>query len=353
MNRKLLIACAALATAGGPAHGSDGFWDQAEPNQALSEREQLIAQGTDAGDLARTFQREAFEARRDNDLRRNRDARSSMRESGEHAILLLEKALEMSPNDANLHYALGEYYYEFLYSYYEDDLPMATKMNATGKKAIAHWDAFDRLAPTDPRRVNAFRGWSPRGFSGQTYQLRTPYQFKRSIIYTKLGGEENYKKSLAEYEYCIEISPSGQTTTGWFAQLLSNSAEILMALGRLDQAVERYRDSIEYESDPLYYYGLAVALDRQGQTESALEYMRLGRSYEHSPLSALARDSVFFIPMGDVHYYYALGYEAAGDTKEAIKHYRAFLRTAIDSRYRSRAQQHIDYLERPAARKRR
>ena len=128
------------------------------------------------------------------------------------------------------------------------------------KQTIYHLSEFIRLAPYDSRVGDAL--------------------FNRSIAYTKLGGEENIRKALADYD--VRLAMENQLSLAAFdraelALILSNSAELYMYVGDLDKALALYYDSLEYASGQsaiLYKYGLAVALDRDGQRLRAATIMR-------------------------------------------------------------------------------
>src|SRR4051812_3663973 len=94
----------------------------------------------------------------------------------------------------------------------------------------------------------------------------------RAAIESSRAGR--YAAALADYDQHIRLGQAQPSAYG-------NSAEILMALGRLGEAQDRYREAIrlETQTDPsplsarerdenlsLAYYGLGVALDRDEQT---------------------------------------------------------------------------------------
>jgi tetratricopeptide (TPR) repeat protein len=357
MSPRSICAAAALAvlTLAAPARASD-FWQRAvaevsEPTDTEPTLDELIDQGIELSELALLQAQVAFDMK--SIPREYRTARARMKEAADLAVRKLEQALERDPDNADVHLLLGTIYYDILYQYYEDDLPLSARHDEVGLAAIEHFNAFERLAPEDPRRTNFARGASNDNFGGVPF-VRSTYQFKRSIVYTKLGGDENYENALVDYDYLMAVTPRGLVNAEWTANVLTNSAEILMALGRLDDAIERYQAGIEYRDDALYHYGLAVALDRAGQTETALEHMRLGAKFDgylagdgtgsQATFASLAKETVFFIPDGEIHYYYGLGYEALGETAQAVSHFKAFLRAVPDSRYRKLAEDHLQFL---------
>lgn len=355
--RRVAAATAAVAIAAAtvaPAAAS-GLWEPAGATSGEpSELDVLVERGRQLADFAHQFEYMGAQARRDRDLRSARRYRAQMHQVGEQAIDVLERALALAPDNPDLHFALADAYYSFVCDYYDNDVPMPARRDAAARKAIAHWDRFEQIAPDDPRRYNALRGWShPHSLAGPPALVDFPYQFERSIALTKLGGDDNYRRALADYEFLLDWAEAApEPLTLFTAQNVTNAAELLMALGRLDEAIDYYRLGLDLADDPLYYYGLAVALDRDGQWESALEVMRDGAARDAAPLAALGKDSVFFIPRGDVHYYYGLGYEALGDRDKALTHFREFVATS-PGRYRDQAQRHIDALTAKRGRARR
>jgi tetratricopeptide (TPR) repeat protein len=144
------------------------------------------------------------------------------------------------------------------------------------------------------------------------------------IVLSRLG---RFAEALVEYDLALRLveadrRPNSLDEDGDKAVLYGNSAETLMALGRLDQAIERYRlaeaassaGSTEWQ---LAQWGLAVALDRDEQVEKSRA--ALARVLElDKPMGRLSEDGVFFEPAGDKRYYEALGHEAMGDRAQTI-----------------------------------
>jgi len=171
------------------------------------------------------------------------------------------------------------------------------------------------------------------------------------LVLSRVGA---YEDALAEYDRALKLvdperRPSLFDDYGR-SVLYGNSAETLMALGRLDAAIERYRlaeatsvqGDIEWE---LAEWGLGVALDRDEQIEKSR--LAIQRALEFDPTMAhLTDESVFFEPAGDKRYYEALGHEVAGDRELALAAWRAFLAEAPSSQYAKRARAHLAELKR-------
>jgi hypothetical protein len=140
-----------------------------------------------------------------------------------------------------------------------------------------------------------------------------------------------------------------------------------MALGRMGEAEERYRDAIRVDEQvgdrrarepdmALSYYGLGVALDRDEQPVAAREM--IGRALALDPNGSKLRlaqqpgSDVFFIPEGEVYYYLGLAAEVDGRADDAEAAFREYIahppRTQTQSqsrgRWEPRARAHLDAL---------
>jgi len=241
------------------------------------------------------------------------------------AQALCEKVLARSPNDARAHIVLSR-------SLTVADLehPEACRPGYC-QRAI---DELKRARAVDSAGVEAEQVASELG-----------------IVLSRVG---NFEEALAEYDralnlYDSERRPTAVDDNGDRAVLYGNSAETLMALGRLGEAIDRYRLA-EAASSPgeiewqLAEWGLAVALDRDEQVEKARDAVAEALHYD-ATMNHLSDDGVFFEPAGDKLYYLALGYEVADDRREAIKAWSDYLAAQPRSRWARRARAHLKALE--------
>ena len=236
------------------------------------------------------------------------------------AVDAYEAAAAADPTQPEPHYRAAE----VLHAHFIDIRGMHQIMGDTrhpAERALRHWAEWFRLAPRDPRAADTL--------------------FRRSLLHTKLGGVESFRAAIADYDAQLRLLDSGATAPDQMATVLSNAAEIHMALGDIDAAIELYQSSLEFNAQPLYAYGLAVALDRDDQGGRARELM--GR-YRYSQIP-LDNPGVFFVPAGDENYYKALGNETLGDWESALKYYENFLRYQPKSPYAPRAKEHIARLK--------
>lgn len=127
-----------------------------------------------------------------------------------------------------------------------------------------------------------------------------------ALLHAHAGRRE---EEIRAYTDALEIEPHAYARS----RLLANRAEALMAVGDLTSAVEGYRAALAplttaemFWAGSTTLFGLGVALDRLGNPEEALHSVKLARSYD--PIDrGLRKDSWFFSPAHDAHWYSALG----------------------------------------------
>jgi tetratricopeptide (TPR) repeat protein len=171
--------------------------------------------------------------------------------------------------------------------------------------------------------------------------------FRLGVERSKLG---RYAEAVADYDRQVALGESDGT-------VYANSAEILMALGRLGEAEDRYREAIRVDEQSLdrrsrehglalSYYGLGVALDRDEQPIAAREMiaraLALDPTQANLTIAQQPGSDVFFIPDGDVFYYVGLAAEVAGHSDDAEAAFREFLSRLPASRYARRARAHLE-----------
>lgn len=232
-----------------------------------------------------------------------------------------EKAAELSPRHPEPHYRAAE----ILNGFFVDGQDYSPPPHPT-MRAIRHWNRFLELAPADPRAEDVL--------------------FTRSLAYTKLGGDKNFEKAAADYESILSIIDTASAEPAQVATIMTNAAEVYMGIGKLDRAIELYTAGLEHNREQVYAYGLAVALDRNGQHVRAREVManyrfRIDVMRPQPPQLV----TFFFVPRGDEFWYYALGQESNGDLASARNYYKQYLRFQGNSRYADLARRHIQRLD--------
>ncbi len=246
--------------------------------------------------------------------RRDHPERISMTQQ---AIALLQKALVLEPSDTEARVWLGEWMSR-------PELGSAAMTQAIKELWLA-------------RKSDETGSWD--------FEIAT----QLGIVLSHLG---RFEEAVAEYDRALRLLP-GEPDSLLFpsrhqqATLLSNSAEALMALGKLDQAIRRYSQAEQLDGgdqSALHALGLAVAYDRDGQVQKSRE--ALGRSLAADPgLRIYQGDEVFFVPDGDRFYYDGLLAEALGNRDDALRAFRQFVTDLPKSRYAPRAREHIEDLQ--------
>jgi tetratricopeptide (TPR) repeat protein len=200
---------------------------------------------------------------------------------------------------------------------------------------IATFDRFRAAAPRDPRET-----------------MLIP---ELCSALSKVGDLAAFARAYEEYQTFRqrfdEAHPPSNLST-----FSTNTAELTMALGpeRLADAIELYEIGIKYAQDRqegfLARFGAAVAYDRAGQYGTAMEHVMVAFEIEAGPkwpsrpgppVMTLLGDSVYFVPDGDVEFYFGLAYQVFGDAPSAAAHYREFLRRLPNSPYAARAREHL------------
>lgn len=197
------------------------------------------------------------------------------------------------------------------------------------EEVIMAWNEFEKRAPLDPRfGVGAF---------GESEIL-----FRRAILHTKLATKSHLEGAAADYEKILARQDLGE---GAAENVVGNLAETYMMLGRLEDAVETYRDALRGAADTSTWYGFAVALDRDERTQQALEVIQsLGREQRDQFHLRVLRGDTFFVPEGEKHYYFALSDEAFGFDDEAIDNWKKFIDSGAHPQFQPRAKAHLDAL---------
>jgi tetratricopeptide (TPR) repeat protein len=252
------------------------------------------------------------------------------------AVAAYERALAVA-EDADVHYRA------FFAARFIDD--------RRGDICAACRDGFEAIV----RHADAVFRIDPRSSAARDLA------FDSCLALSKLGGmagaeaDGYFERALQMYERFRSLVDDVSDTRGAQSRAISysNAAELHMALGRLDEAIDYYRRAIEtYPSESLHYYGLAVAYDRDGQWRKASSAMKTALELSHYVgLNRLRKSDVFFVPQGDVFFYLGLAHEVLGNRDGALDNYNRFLARSPGNRYLDRAREHIRELDAGGARK--
>jgi tetratricopeptide (TPR) repeat protein len=245
------------------------------------------------------------------------------------AVREYELAAAARPDLAEPHWRAANTLYGFFFDCEGGLLCQADKMDpATTRRLIKHWDAVEAIDPMDPRLG--------------AHTLDPGPLFHRALLRTKLATDADLEASLADYQNWLARSEADDPNRGL---VLGNLAEGYMMVGQIENAIPTYIEALEYIQGPSMYYGLAVAYDRDGQGAKAREIIKaLGETQFQSWYDDVAAGKTFYVPEGEVHYYLGLAYEALGESKEAVKSYRRFIKSGAHPQYQERAKENIDKL---------
>ena len=257
------------------------------------------------------------------------------------AIASYKAAAAAKPKDAEPYFRIAA----TLNSFYLDnciDMPQygisaspfrdCTRPNASidlgiAQQVIDALNAAEQRSPLDPR------------FSGADGDSML---FERAILNTKIGTMKSLDLASKDYERYLERNDGkglNMETT------LSNLAETYMMLGRLDDAVDAYKE-IGTPTHVSTIYGAVVALDRNNRGALALQIIEGQGKNGFDQFKKGVRDgNTFFVPDGEQWYYFALGEEVFGTPENALNYWQRFIGSGAHPQFHPRAREHITALQ--------
>lgn len=147
--------------------------------------------------------------------------------------------------------------------------------------------------------------------------------YQLAIAYARLQRRDDEARAYERYL-------ARQTLPHLRASALYNYGDALMSLGDLGRAVASYRSAVDLEpgqsrTGVLARWGLAVALDRQGDIAQALATAKEAVQLDAPGRSVLHDEGTFFVPKYDIFWYealrdWALAELSAGDAGERRRH---------------------------------
>jgi tetratricopeptide (TPR) repeat protein len=263
----------------------------------------------------------------------------TIREQVQRAVQSYRNAAAARPTAAEPYFRIGAVLWSFYLQNCDSDIrfghtksPLADCSSpeavnvAMAEAAIAAWDAFEARAPLDPR------------LSGGLGSI----VFSRAIVHTKLATRPHLEAAARDYEAIIQRSDGKGEALGltW-----GNLAETYMMLGKLDESVNAYKEALRQGARISTWYGLAVALDRDGRGALARDVIVAQRFAGYRLFRAdVDNADTFFVPRGEVFYYFALAEEAFGRIDEALDYWNHYIASGAHPQYQPRAREHIDAL---------
>ncbi len=197
---------------------------------------------------------------------------------------------------------------------------------AVAEQTIRAWDTFEAKAPLDPR------------LSGGPGSIL----FSRALIHTKLATRAHLTAAARDYEAIVRRTDgSGEE----LSVVWGNLAETYMMVGRLDDSVDAYKEALRSGGRISTWYGLAVALDRDGRSALARDViLAQGQGGFRLFVGDVSNRNTFYVPRGEVFCYFALAEESLGLFDEALDHWNKYVASGAHPQYQPRAKEHIDAL---------
>lgn len=320
MTRSLLIA--ALLAVAAPAHGD--IWERATNDASSDQFTALLQKGDDAVLSANSQSAGPSLAVRQFDL----------------AIEAYRAAAKLKPSSPEPWFRIASAIDSFFIEgcdksdlFRDSRIPATCELvtvnrNTKARELIEAWEAFEAVSPLDPR-VNQIL-------------------YRRAIIRTKQLGTTTkpdplLRAVIKDYQALLDSKDGLSLSSD--EGITGNLAETQLMLGDTERAIELYREAIKLGGGVSTIYGLAVALDRDGQGVQALGVIRSqGIEGVEQFEKQFDRGQIFFVPSGEIEYYFGLAAEAFGNFNEAAQHWKAFIQSGAHPQYQPRAKEHLDKL---------
>lgn len=186
------------------------------------------------------------------------------------------------------------------------------------------------------------------------YGKHSTLSFNVALCLTKMG---RFEQAVDEYDRTDRIlaaqasgSLRGNNRVRSARSLNhANAAELLMASGRLDASIQRFHEALNMAPSGYRtrrkqaYWGLAVAYDRDEQVNRALSYARMAVKGDPR-MRYLLQPGTFFVPEGEIHYFFAMGHLGQGNVVGAQRQFKLYLEKLPRGMWAPRAVTHLNQL---------
>ncbi len=242
-----------------------------------------------------------------------------------HAFRAYENASLARPDAAEPHYLAGLVLYSF-FSCGASANPICRSGNqdpSIAERIATHWTAFEKLAPRDPR-------------------IDASFLFERALAHTNVATREHLVAAIDDYLASLRRTDLVRAN---ISNAYGNLAENYMMVGRLEEALATYPEAIRLRPSTTTLYGYAVALDRDEQGAKAREIIAsLGTSAFEEFRRSVESGEAFYVPLGEVFYYFALAEESLGLSDRALIDWERFLASGAHPEFAARARANRDAL---------
>jgi tetratricopeptide (TPR) repeat protein len=304
--RRAAAAALALALAG-PARADDTVWDRAIARADLAASRATYERALDKGNEA--IQLAAAEGE-------DRHKRRLVT----RAVAAYREAIAALPDEPEAHYRLGTTLFAYYYACDDGRTALCDPHNPDPdvmREIAEHWRRFTTLAPLDTRGDGLL--------------------FSRALLHTRLATLDDFRLAIEDYETVIKRADDARRIDVDRAH--GNLAETYMMVGRLEDAIEMYELAAARSGEISTVYGLAVALDRDGQRTRARQLVvGLKQTGFEQWQDQVLREETFYVPEGEKYYYFALVEEALGYHEQALVHWDQFIRSGAHPQYRPAAE---------------
>ena len=172
------------------------------------------------------------------------------------AIVALQQAIRVSPNEFELHYNLGNEYLAL----HQPEAAITSFNHCIGINP--HYvQAYSNLgnAQTDTRQFDAAIASYKRAI-----ELQPDFVLAHYNLGNLFKKQHRYQEAVQSYCQALTLNPG-------FADAMGNMGAALKELGRMDEAIACYRQALALKPDLIEAYNnLGIAQNAQGQTEAAI-----------------------------------------------------------------------------------
>jgi len=260
-------------------------------------------------------------------------SRANIKALVKKAVEAYRLAAEAEPKEAEPYFRIVDTLYSFYFDCRMSALPTHSPLcnaaidTARAEETLTAWDEAEKRAPLDPRFT------SVRG-EGSI--------FLRALLHTHLATKPHLEAAARDYEKILARSGEGDINES----VPANLAETYMMLGRVDEAIDMYREAQQHSTQSSTAFGLAVALDRDERGAEAFDLVRAqGMQARVEFHESYMRGNTFFVPSGEEAYYFALLAEAWGEDEAAIEEWQRYIKSGAHPQFQPRARKHIAALQ--------
>lgn len=242
----------------------------------------------------------------------------------------------------------------------------ALRAQAHVQAALTRLERARQLAPSDPAHAHAYaRALERVDLPGPPWECRATRRDEEAIAILEslreshpsyaphkvtfelgvlLTRTQRFEEAALAYERAAALAQSDSDSSTAFANL----AETQMLAGNIEAAIASYNRALSLahgsREHGLAVFGLALALERNGEHDQALERLQRAFGGATDAFGVLRSSGVFFVPPHEIHAYEALGHASRADSMSALDEPAADQQDAIARELRAAATSYREYL---------